>query len=93
VPPWDDLHRLSEQELKLTNLVTTHAVGDVLPGQSASEAPVAALVPKSVLDRFVSGPADEATPEKTPVASVQKSTKTAEVSVPTGGVATTSAEK
>lgn len=93
VPPWDDLHRLSEQELKLTNLVTTHAVNDVLPMPGASEVPVASLVTKSVLDRFVSGPGDEATPEKTPVASARTSTKTAEASVPTGGVVTTPAEK
>ncbi len=31
VPPWDDLHRLTEAELKLTNLVTSHSVDDVLP--------------------------------------------------------------
>jgi len=31
VPPWDDLHELSPTELRLTNLVTTDAVAEVLP--------------------------------------------------------------
>ena len=31
VPPWEDLHELSRGELRLTNLVTTNAVADVLP--------------------------------------------------------------
>ena len=31
VPPWEDLHELSPAELRLTNLVTTDAVADVLP--------------------------------------------------------------
>ena len=31
VPPWEDLHELSREELRLTNLVTTDAVADVLP--------------------------------------------------------------
>ena len=31
VPPWEDLHELSRDELRLTNLVTTEAVVDVFP--------------------------------------------------------------
>ena len=31
VPPWEDLHELSPAELRLTNLVTTDAVAEVLP--------------------------------------------------------------
>ena len=31
VPPWEDLHELDAGELKLTNLVTTDLVADVLP--------------------------------------------------------------
>ena len=31
VPPWEDLHELSPEELRLTNLVTTDAVAEVLP--------------------------------------------------------------
>jgi len=30
VPPWEELHELSREELRLTNLVTTDAVADVL---------------------------------------------------------------
>jgi hypothetical protein len=73
--------------LKLTNLVTTHTVDDVLPEWREQETPVASLVPKSVQDRFVSGPENEKTPvASAPVVSSTKSTKTAEASVPTGGV-------
>ena len=31
VPPWEELHELSREELRLTNLVTTDAVAEVLP--------------------------------------------------------------
>src|SRR6202051_1696267 len=31
VPPWEDLHELSREELRLTNIVTTDAVAEVLP--------------------------------------------------------------
>src|SRR5438876_2716273 len=31
VPPWEDLHELSRNELRLTHLVTTDAVAEVLP--------------------------------------------------------------
>lgn len=82
VPPWEDLHELSGDELRLTNLVTTAAVADVLPQRQAADAAVAAL-PKSVQDRFVNHGAAEAT-----LALPVKSTRTAEASVPTGGVAT-----
>jgi hypothetical protein len=77
VPPWEDLHELSQAELRLTNLVTTDAVAEVLPQINGANAPVAEL--KSVQDRFVtSTAATEASP------SAAKSTKTAEA---TGGVA------
>src|SRR5262249_48312196 len=67
-------------ELRLTNLVTTDLVADVLPQAGAAAVPVAEVTHKSVQDRFVSAPADAAIQ---PV----KSTRTAEVLVPTGGVA------
>ena len=38
VPPWEDLHRMSRAELRLTNLVTTDAVADVLPRDSRQDA-------------------------------------------------------
>jgi len=81
VPPWEELHELSPSELRLTNLITTDLVADVLPPTEAAAVPVAELAPKTVQDRFVSAPAD---PAVQPV----KSTRTAEALVPTGGVAT-----
>jgi hypothetical protein len=45
VPPWEDLHELSREELRLTNLVTT----DVLAQPGSPNA-----TPKPVQDRFVS---------------------------------------
>src|ERR1700726_4245715 len=45
VPPWEDLHELSPPELRLTNLVTTDAVIDVLPHDNSS-VPVAELKSK-----------------------------------------------
>jgi hypothetical protein len=93
VPPWDDLHRLSEPELKLTNLVTTNTADDVLPELRDASVPVAALVSKSVQDRFVSGPEDEKLAANAPVAAAPKSTKTAEASMPTGGIAASPAAK
>jgi hypothetical protein len=80
VPPWEDLHELSSAELRLTNLVTTDAVAEVLPQTDGSSVPVAELKAKTMQDRFVSGTV-ETNPQ--PV----KSTKTAEAMAPTGSVA------
>jgi hypothetical protein len=86
VPPWDELHELTPAELRLTNLATTTRVADVLP-HAEIPLPMAGLTPKTVQDRFASSAGDtEAVPQ--PV----KSTKTAEVVVPTGGVAATPAK-
>jgi hypothetical protein len=82
VPPWENLHELSADELRLTNLVTTDAVAEVLPQMDNSTAAVAAVVSKPVQDRFVAGAAEAATNPQP-----AKSTKTAEAMVPTGGVA------
>jgi len=80
VPPWEDLHELSPAELRLTNLVTTDAVAEVLPPQTdGSAVPVAELAPKPTQDRFVAG--------------VATTTKTAEAIVPTGSVAATAPVK
>ena len=82
VPPWEDLHELSRAELRLTNLVTTDAVADVLPQLDSASVPVAEVTAKPTQDRFVSTAVDaEAHPQPA------KSTKTAEAAVPTGGVA------
>ena len=83
VPPWEDLHELSRAELRLTNLVTTDAVAEVLPQLDNSNVPVAEVVAKPVQDRFVS----ETVNAEKPQAASAKSTKTAEATVPTGGVA------
>ncbi|WP_299803597.1 hypothetical protein [Tardiphaga sp.] len=85
VPPWEDLHELSAEELLTTHLVTTHDVAAVLPA-AKPDVPMASLPPKTVQDRFVS-----MIEEKVPVASsmpplaMPKATKTAEASGPTGG--------
>ncbi len=82
VPPWEDLHELSSAELRLTNVVTTDAIAEVLPKTDSSVAPVAELSAKPIKpiqDRLVSSSAtSEATPQSA------RSTKTAEASVPTG---------
>jgi hypothetical protein len=69
VPPWEDLHELSREELRLTNLVTTDMVAQ--PG--SPNATVVELTPKPVQDRFaISAVETETNPEPA------KSTKTAE---------------
>ena len=78
VPPWEDLHELNRAELRLTNLVTTDAVADVLPRDNPM--PMAEAKPKTVQDRFVSAPVDDDA-QVHPA----KATKTAEAQ--TGGVA------
>ena len=74
-PPWEDLHQLDAGELKLTNLVTTDLVADVLPHVDISAPAMAELAPKTQA-RFGAEPEQAA-----------KSTKTAEALVPTGGAA------
>src|SRR5215813_4357951 len=46
VPPWEDLHRLTPAELRLTSLITTDAVADVLPRDNP--VPMADAKPKAV---------------------------------------------
>src|SRR5882757_1438392 len=85
VPPWEDLHELSAAELRLTNLVTTDAIAEVLQQipTDSSAVPVSELTTaKPVEDRFVSSTAETgANPQPA------RSTKTAEAVAPTGGVA------
>jgi hypothetical protein len=82
VPPWEDLHELSRDELRLTNLVTTDAVAEVLAAPDTAAAPAAVAAAKPLQDRFA-GDAVTAATSQQPV----KSTRTAEAMVPTGGVA------
>jgi hypothetical protein len=81
VPPWEALHELSPSELRLTHLVTTDLIAAVLPPMDAASVPVAELSAKPTQDRFV---VDATVAETNP-----KSTKTAEIVVPTGSVAAT----
>src|SRR6202166_3203770 len=83
VPPWEELHELSPAELRLTNLVTTDRLAEVLP-QTERSVPVAEVMPKPGHDRFGSNAADAEAAEP-PV----KSTKTAEALAPSGSVAVT----
>src|SRR6202048_4340313 len=48
VPPWEDLHELSLEELRLTNLVTT----DIVATPGRPNATVVKLTPKPVPERF-----------------------------------------
>ena len=59
VPPWEDLHELSREELRLTNLVTTDMVAQ--PGNP--NAAVVELTPEPVQNRFASVVATEIDPE------------------------------
>ena len=86
VPPWEELRELSREELQLTNLMTTDAVAEVFSPNDGAAA-VADLNAKPVQDRFVS----EAVSAEKPLPAA-KSTKTAEATVPTGGVAATAAQ-
>jgi hypothetical protein len=47
VPPWEDLHELSLDELKLANLVTTNVVADVLPHLAQTAPAMAEVAPKA----------------------------------------------
>jgi hypothetical protein len=74
VPPWEDLHELSPAELRLTNLVTTDAVAEVLlPNDSAASVAEASAKLSDAVSAEKPHPA-------------AKSTKTAEATAPTGGV-------
>jgi hypothetical protein len=81
VPPWEDLHEMSREELRDTHLVTTNAVAEVLPPAEVLT-PMAALPPKQIQDRFVGN-----TMQADAVSVTAKSTKTAEAVAPTGGAA------
>jgi hypothetical protein len=74
VPPWEDLHELSREELRRTNLVTTDTINQ--PGNA--DAAVIALTPKSVLGHFATSAGTGTNPEPA------KSTKSAEAMGRTG---------
>ena len=77
VPPWESLHELSREELRLTNLVTTDIVAE---SNSPKTATVVERAAEPVGDRFAStAVAIETNPAP------EKSTKTAEATGLTGG--------
>jgi hypothetical protein len=92
VPPWEELHELSHGELRLTNLVTTDLVAEVLP-HAGDRVPMAEAKPKAQTakaqdrgqDRFA------ASADPAPAAAQKKSTRTAEA-MPGATVATTPAQ-
>ena len=75
VPPWEDLHELSREELRLTNLVTT----DLVAQAGSPNAAMVELAPKPVLGRFVSSAVATSQEPAKPV-------KSAEAMSRTGGV-------
>jgi hypothetical protein len=91
VPPWEELHELSREELRLTNLVTTDAIAEMLPpivgpiGGSVMQG--VALVAKPMQDRLASSAVSDAS-----VAPAAKSTRTAEALAPTASVAAAPAQ-
>jgi hypothetical protein len=77
VPPWEDLHELSREELRLTNLVIT----DMVDRPGSPNEPAVELTSKPVRARFVSSAvATETNPEPA------KSSKSAEDMGRTGGL-------
>ncbi|WP_031336015.1 hypothetical protein [Rhodopseudomonas sp. B29] len=89
VPPWEDLHEMSRDELRDTHLITTQMIADLLPGLPADRTKALAAVAKPVQDRFVSqaDAAERSATQATPV----RATKTAEAA-PTGGMAQPASE-
>jgi hypothetical protein len=75
VPPWEDLHELSREELRLTNLVTA----DMVAQAGSPNAAMVELTPKPVQGRFESS-AVATSPEPA------KPAKSAEAMSRTGGV-------
>jgi hypothetical protein len=76
VPPWEDLHELSQEELRLTGLVTTRMLDQ--PGNKPA---VVELTPKPVRGRFVSSAVATKTNPEPAI-----STKSAEAMGPAGSV-------
>ena len=82
VPPWEDLHELSREELRRTNLITTETIAQ--PG--SSEAAFVELTPKPAPDHVVSSAvAVETNP------AVVKSTESVEALRRTGGASAATA--
>src|SRR5205814_8095210 len=87
VPPWDDLHELSPEELRVTNVATSDLVAEVLPQLEGAILPVTEVTAKAVQDRFVTTAAEAGTDSQS-----TKSTKTAEA-IPSGANVATAPAK
>src|SRR5437773_8712882 len=51
VPPWETLHELSREELRVTNVATSDLVAEVLPQLEGAILPVTEVTAKAVQDR------------------------------------------
>ncbi|WP_411782661.1 hypothetical protein [Bradyrhizobium sp. UFLA01-814] len=72
VPPWEDLHELSRDELRLTNLVTT----DMDAQAAGPNAAMVELTPKPVQGRFVSSAVATSPEPGRPVKSAEAMSRT-----------------
>jgi hypothetical protein len=86
VPPWEELHELSREELRLTNLTTTNVLAEVLSPVSVSTAQMA-VSSKPMQDRLLSTVVSH---DHEAVA--VNSTKTAEALAPVADVAVAPAQ-
>lgn len=91
VPPWEPLHQLSTDELRLTNLVTVDMVADT---KQLSDDVVGSVTPKAQ-ERVVSAPAVSVISDVSEkgAAGLVPGTRTAEAHAPTGGAASATAER
>ena len=87
VPPWETLHELSREELRVTNVATSDLVAEVLPQLDVVILPVTEVAAKTVQDRFVHTAAEAGTDSQS-----TKSTKTAEA-IPSGANVATAPAK
>ena len=87
VPPWETLHELSREELRVTNVATSDLVAEVLPQLEGAILPVTEVTAKAVQDRFVTTAAEAGTDSRS-----TKSTKTAEA-IPSGANVATAPAK
>jgi hypothetical protein len=83
VPPWEPLHELSQDELRIGNLVTDSAVADASTSKVDAARGTVATNAKPIQDRVAADVASSPT-VSTPA---MKPTKTAEATPPTGGSA------
>ena len=86
VPPWETLHELSREELRLTNVATSDLIAEVLPQLEVAILP-ATEVAKSMQERFVTTVVEAGTDSQS-----TKSTKTAEA-IPSGANVATAPAK